>query len=422
MPRSASQYRYAKMKDWERKRKKIAFFGHFDSTNFGNESTLQAILYHLRRFQPDAEVTCISTGPEATVATHHIEAIPIAERFVKSWVPRNPVTRVLRQICIGLPSEPYRWIKGFMKLKRTDMLIIPGTGLLTDAYGLLSWGPYNLLKWSLIAKVCRCKVLFVSVGAGPIDGTLGRWFIKSMLSLADFRSYRDNSTMRYLRGIGFRAANDRVYPDLVFSLPEAMIPHQDAKKSSRPVVGLGLMVDAGKYSSSRRNDVTYLAYLTNLLKFTRWLLAREYDVRLLSGDRGDRQAFRALLRERLPICDERRIIDQPICSVEDLLSQIVETDMVVATRFHNVLLALLCNKPVISISFHHKCESLMSAMGLSGFCLDINDVRADRLIEKFCDLETNAHKIKPLISKKAKAFRKALDEQYEFIFNDMLVG
>ena len=69
----------------EVKRKKIAFFGHFDSTNFGNESTLQAILYHLRRFQPDAEVTCICTGPEATAATHHIEAIPLAETFVKSW-------------------------------------------------------------------------------------------------------------------------------------------------------------------------------------------------------------------------------------------------------------------------------------------------------------------------------------------------
>jgi len=92
--------------------KRIAFFGHFNSTNFGNESTLQATLYHLRCFQPDAEVICISTGHEATVATHQIEAIPLSEAFVKSWVPRNPVIRVLRKFCIGLPSEPYRWVKG----------------------------------------------------------------------------------------------------------------------------------------------------------------------------------------------------------------------------------------------------------------------------------------------------------------------
>jgi len=410
------------MKEREKKRKRIAFFGHFNSTNFGNESTLQAILYHLRCYQPDAEVTCISTGPEATVATHQIEAIPISERFIKSWLPRNPLLRVARGVFIGIPSELYRWITGLMRLRRTDMLIIPGTGLLTDAYGLLEWGPYNIFKWSLMAKVCRCKLLFISVGAGPIYGALGRFFVKLALSLANFRSYRENSTMQYLKGIGFRAGNDRVYPDLVFSLPEAVIPHQDTKKSRRSVVGLGVMGDAGKYSVSRPSNEIYRAYLENLVRVVRWLLAHENDVRLLIGDLDDmraKQEFRALLGERLSVCDQGHIIDEPVFSVEGLLSQIAATDIVVATRFHNVLLALLCNKPVISISFHHKCESLMSAVGLSAYCLDINDLKADKLIEKFCDLETNAGKLKPLIREKVREFRKALDEQYKFIFNHM---
>jgi polysaccharide pyruvyl transferase WcaK-like protein len=410
------------MKERERRRKKIAFFGHFDSSNFGNESTLQAILYHLRRFQPDADVTCVSTGPEATLATHHINAIPLAERFVKSWVPRDPVSRVLRKIFIGLPSEPYRWIKGVVQLKRTDMLIIPGTGLLNDADGFLSWGPYNVLKWSLIAKVCRCKLLFVSVGAGPIYRTRGKRFVKLALSLADYRSYRDYSTMQYLNSIGFSADNDRVYPDLAFSLPEALIPQQDTTRRRRSVVGLGVMLYAGKYSVANPNDTIYLNYLKNLVVVVRWLLARNYDVRLLSGDLGDmhvRREFRDLLREQLSVCDERQIIDEPISSVEDLLSQIAATDFVVATRFHNVLLALLCNKPVISISFHHKCQSLMSAMGLSDYCLNINDLKADKLIEKFCDLEINATKIEQLIRGKAREFRETLDEQYKLIFDDV---
>jgi len=307
-----------------------------------------------------------------------------------------------------------------MRLRRTDMLIIPGTGLLTDAYGLLSWGPYNMFKWSLIAKICRCKLLFVSVGAGPIYGALGRCFVKSVLSLADFRSYRDKSTMQYLKGIGLRTHTDRVYPDLVFSLPEAAIPNEDTKKSRRSVVGLGLMAYAA--IAPRLSNEVYLTYLENLVRVVRWLLAHEYDVRLLSGDLGDmraRREFRDLLRERLSVRDEGRIIDEPVFSVENLLSQIAATDIVVATRFHNVLLALLCNKPVISISFHHKCESLMSAMGLSGYCLDINDLTVDSLIEKFCDVETNVSKLKPLIREKVGEFRKALDEQYKFIFYDM---
>jgi polysaccharide pyruvyl transferase WcaK-like protein len=412
------------MKRRERIRKRIALFGNFDSTNFGNESTLQTILYHLPRFVPDADVTCISTGPEATVANHHIKAIPISETFVKSWVPKTSVTRALRKIGVGLPSEPYRWISAFVSLRRTDVLIIPGTGLLTDAYGIFHWGPYNLLKWSLIAKVCRCKLFLVSVGAGPVYGTFGKYFVRLVLSLADFRSYRDNSSKRDLQSIGFHADKDRVYPDLVFSLPEAAIPNQKTTNSRRSIVGLGLMAYAGMYGVSRPDNDSYLAYLKNLVNFVMWLLANEYDVRLLIGDVGDRrvaQDFRSLLRERLSACDcdEERIIDEPISSVEELLSQIVATDIVVGTRFHNVLLSLLCNKPVIAISFHHKCESLMSSVGLSAYCLDINDLATDRLIEKFRDLETKAGEVKPLIGKRVGEFRKALDEQYNLIFNDI---
>ena len=167
----------------------------------------------------------------------------------------------------------------------------------------------------------------------------------------------------------------------------------------------------------------YLAYLENLVTVVKWLLAQEYDVRLLIGDLEDMrvtQEFRDLLRERLSVCDEGHIIDEPIFSVEDLLSQIAATDIVVATRFHNVLLALLCNKPVISISFHHKCDSLMSAMGLSAYCLDINDLKADTTDrENSVTWRQMLARLKPLIREKVREFREALDEQYKLIFNDM---
>jgi polysaccharide pyruvyl transferase WcaK-like protein len=229
--------------------------------------------------------------------------------------------------------------------------------------------------------------------------------------------------MQYVKSIGFQAGNDRVYPDLAFSLPEAVIPRQHTRTSSRFVVGLGVMSYAEKYSDPEPNDEIYLAYLRNLVTFVKWLRAREYDVRLLVGDLWDMRAckaFRDLLGEQLSACDQEHIIDEPICSVEDLLSQIAATDLVVATRFHNVLLGLLCSKPVISISFHHKCESLMRAMELSEYCLDINGLKSDKLIQKFSDLETNADIIKPLIEAKTKEFRDALDEQYKLIFNDLL--
>jgi polysaccharide pyruvyl transferase WcaK-like protein len=322
-----------------------------------------------------------------------------------------------------MPSELYRWFEALMMLKHTEALIIPGTGLLTDAYGVRSWGPYSIFKWSLIAKLRGCKLLFVSVGAGPLYSRVGRFFVKAALSLADFRSYRDESSRRYLKGIGFRPGDDRVYPDLAFSLPQTVIPLYRDRQGRRLVVGLGLMEYAGRYSVERPTNAIYSAYLETLVDFVKWLLAHEYDVRLLIGDLVDTRVtreFRSLLKERSSTDDEKRIIDEPVASVEDLLSQLASVDLVVATRFHNVLLSLLLNKPVLAISFHHKCSSLMSQMGLSEYCQDINCLDPRRLIQQFCQLEKNARNLRHMIREKVADCRKALDEQYSLIFQELL--
>jgi polysaccharide pyruvyl transferase WcaK-like protein len=77
---------------------------------------------------------------------------------------------------------------------------------------------------------------------------------------------------------------------------------------------------------------------------------------------------------------------------------------------------------VISISFHQKCDSLMSMMGLSDYCQDIKQLESDKLIEQFIGLQSNAENLKSLIKRKTEEFRMALDEQYEVIFRDARRG
>jgi hypothetical protein len=194
----------------KRKRRKVAVFGNFGSSNFGNEVTFEVFLHHLRRLLPDAEVVCICPNPDAIAATHGVEAVAISRAIDKPRSLHSPLARWFRKVFIGVPSELYRWLDAFRTLERADVLFIPGTGLLTDAWGMPSWGPYNVFKWSLVARLRGCKVRFVSVGAGPLGGALGRYLVKSALSLADFRSYRDQSSMKFLEGIGFRGPRDGV--------------------------------------------------------------------------------------------------------------------------------------------------------------------------------------------------------------------
>lgn len=394
---------------------RIAFFGHFGWTNLGNECTLQVALQQFRRLDPDCGFVCICTGPDVVTKAYNISAVPTRTYIFKPWIGANPLLRLVRKALIAVPSEICRWLHGFRTLRGTDALIVPGTGLLTDAFGLFGWGPCDMFRWSLTAKLCRCKVLFVNVGAGPVYSRIGRFCVRAALSIADFRSYRDEASRSYLNSMGFSAARDRIYPDLVFSLDAPRLAGDSIRRAARPVIGLGVMQDAGRYGVGKADSATYQAYLDTLAQFAKWLVGRGYDVRLLIGDFVDRDViptFRSLLTKRLCSDEEKRIIDDSVTTVDDLLWQISTTEFVVGTRFHNLVLSIILCKPVLAISFHHKCVSLMNQMGLERYCQDINCVSFDKLVEQFCHLEQNADSVKQMLATRIARCRAVLDEQY----------
>ena len=398
---------------------KLTIYGHFGTPNPGNEGTLLAILTRLQSIYPESQFSCVCTFPESVAEKDGIEAVPITTRDVRIWDRSVALSRRIPMAFGGLAAELGQYVRAYRKLKGTDMLIVPGTGIVTDAFCLSSWGPYNQFKWVLMAKLRRCRVLYICIGAGPIDGAAGRALVKAAFSLADYRSYRDDTSRDWLTRIGFSTGRDPVYPDLVFGMPKGLLPNGNGRASgTRRVVGLGLMMYTGKYSASDPRPETYSTYLQSFAEFARWLLEHDYDIRLLLGD-GDRwviDEFRSVLEARLGSYDEGRVIEQPIDSVRDVLTQIAATDVVVATRFHNLVMAMLLGKPVIAISFHHKCSSLMRNMKLAEYCHDIHGMDVEKLIGQFRKLEENRDSIKRTIEQGVGEARAAVDEQYHLLF------
>ena len=399
-------------------RRKVCFFGIFGSGNLGNEATLCAILANLRRIVPNAEIVCICSGPQETAAEYDISAFPIKAKPLPPL--KNPLLRALRRIFVGIPMEWYRWYKAISILKDAEMLVMTGTGMLGD-FGILPTNlHYEIVKWSVAAKLCRCKLLFVSVGVGPIRHKVSRVLVKTALKLADYRSYRDTFSKDYLEGLHFDTRNDFVCPDLAFSLPTTMIPPDPAKDRPGTVVGVGIMTYHNRSDSGEADDSVYQAYIAKLSLLVCWLLDHGYIVRLLIGDavydERVRQDLRASLESRGIQYQEGKIVDDPASCVTDVLSQLAATDTVIASRFHNVLLALLLGKPVVAISYHEKVEALMADLGLADFCQDIENIDVDKLIKQFTTIEQCAGILKPQIAQKAAAHRGALEVQYDRIF------
>jgi len=408
------------------KLKKITFFGLYGQRNLGNDCTLKVILENMRRYLPDAEFQCVCTGPENVSSRYNISTFPAREVTAKANGWRgNKLVRLLRKILIRMPIEIIHWIKGFKYLKGSDMLAMAGTGLLVDDVSGPFGFPYYILKWSILAKLRGCKLLFVSVGAGPIYHPLSRWFIKSAISLADYRTYRDDFSKQYIKGLGADTGDDLVYPDLAFSMPMSMFSDliKDDDAVGR-VVGVGLMDYKGQggFGGGAGGDV-YGAYIKKMASFVTWLIENNYTVRVIIGDaRYDQDAKEDLMKllEVQGIKEEDgHIFNEPISTKEDLLREIAKSDVVISPRFHNIIFAMIFDKPVMSISYNEKFDELMKDFGLEEYCQHIDVLDVGWLIKQFKKIMSSREEIKASIRHRMAECRRSLDNQYNCILNDL---
>ncbi|HET6413616.1 MAG TPA: polysaccharide pyruvyl transferase family protein [Anaeromyxobacter sp.] len=400
----------------------ITFLGNFGTQNLGNEYTLAAIVRSARERRPQARLACVCPNPEDVSTRHGVQGFLISYRYSKEFTRRawhrasTRLVRILRRLFVRGPREIWGLARAYRSLAGTRMLVMTGTGMLGD-FGIEPLGlHYEILKWAALAKAHGAKVLFVSVGAGPLAKPLSRRIVKWALSIADYRSYRDEFSRRYLAEIGFDTKKDFVYPDIAFGLPvDAALPRLRRTR----VVGLGVMDYYGTESDPRRGEETYRQYLENLANFVSWLLERDYTVHLLIGDvTYDRSGKQDLLKllERRPSPTKGRIVDIPISSNEDLLRAISETGFVVSARFHNLVLAVMLGRPILALAYHPKIVELMCGLGLSEYCHDIERWDAARLTRQFLGLEQNAALIASRVEQRAAEWREALAEQYDRIF------
>jgi polysaccharide pyruvyl transferase WcaK-like protein len=400
---------------------RISFYGNFGAGNLGNECTLQAIIEQILRRWPDAQLLCFCTNPQDVRTRHNIAAFPseavdktATERF-GSRRPQGRLARIRRIAFQRIPLELVHWAKSLRVVSRTDMLIVAGTGIVADYLcGPLAW-PYDIFKLSTLAALCRVKLVFLSVGVGPIRHPLSRWFLTRSLALAHHRSYRDEASKQYLEKIGFNTDRDFVYPDVVFGLSQGNLV-SSVRAGQRRVVGLGLK----DYASTETK--AFREYLDTMAAFVSWLQGRGYSVRLLIGDiQYDTcviEEFVHVLKSRNIPRDAPLLIVEPTLTVQELLRQVGETEAVISARYHNLVMALIQNKPVIALSDHAKLDSLVTDLRLAQYLVPLEKLSPDVLIGRFKQLENDVERLRPYIKAELDKYRQAVDALYATLLTE----
>jgi polysaccharide pyruvyl transferase WcaK-like protein len=307
----------------------------------------------------------------------------------------------------------------YRHLKGVDLLIIAGSQQLIDYVGGPWAFPYTLFKWVLIAKITKTKVVFMSVGAGPIQSSLSKFFIRNSLSLASYRSYRDEVSRKCIEQSG-ALGHSAVFPDLAYSLFVKERVPQAASSVSLPIVGINPVPFSDPQYWLGSSDRAYEIYIRKLADFAVWLVQREYGVLFFPTQlRADPQVIediRIVMNNSNTLDLEQKIIDYPIHSFDDLTSAISMTDMVIATRFHGVVIPYMLNKPVLGIAYHKKTTDLMGQMGQAEYALDILHFDLTSMQERFISLESRKTTIKREIAQRISAHRRALEVQYDQVF------
>jgi polysaccharide pyruvyl transferase WcaK-like protein len=235
------------------------------------------------------------------------------------------------------------------------------------------------------------------------------------LRMAEYRSYREVAAFHYLKEIGFDTAGDQLYPDLVFSLPEELFAVAPGKSSPVKVVGVGLISYYGWRNDPGNGEAIYQEYLSKIKLFAIWLFQQGYQIRVLFGDTTDMrpvQDFSEFIAREYKTGGQNMISVGKITNVRELFDQIAQTDIVVASRFHNVLCSLMLERPVISLGYHEKNANLMTEMGLAKYCQHIEEFTFERLVEQFECYTTEMNGAVGQMHDRNAQYRQSLDEQY----------
>ncbi|MGW2230925.1 polysaccharide pyruvyl transferase family protein, partial [Streptomyces formicae] len=291
-------------------------------------------------------------------------------------------------------------------VRRHDVVIVPGMGVLEATLPLRPWGfPYALFLLCASGRLFGTRVALVGVGAAPIGSRPTRALVRLSARLATYRSYRDALSRDAIRAMGVDTTRDEVYPDLAFALPT---PSASAASDAQGLVCVGVMDFHGGDDDRARADEIHRRYLEGTTRFVRALVDAGRPVRLLTGDECDAPVVASIL----DAVDSPLVTAADTASLADLMKETAAADSVVATRYHNLICALKAGTPTLALSYAAKSDALMERMGLGAYRHPAREVDADRLLEQFRELEGRSTELRATLAERNRVATRQLEHQF----------
>jgi polysaccharide pyruvyl transferase WcaK-like protein len=390
--------------------RRIAVYGYLGSGNLGNDASLEAVLAWLRSSHPDLELRGITVAPDELLARYGIRSVPL------HWSSRREgggraarAARKLGGLVLDVP-------RSLVLAGSVDAVIVPGMGVLEDG---LSSRPWNMPLWLfLTAAACRIRrrpFVLLNVGANRAQNPLVRWLYVATAGLATHLSYRDRESAEEMRQAGSRA-EAVVAPDVAFLHPAPTTADPEPGR-----VVMGVMAYYGHADDPVRGADVRRRYVAAMAETVVRLADSGCRIVLVGGDRVDvdvAQEVRTAVRAMRPDLADDAVALRECTRFDELTEQMSRAEVVVASRFHNLICALRLARPPVSVGYAGKNHHLMQAMGLESYIQIIDDVDADRLVQQV----QSARQAQAELAGQIQAVTAAYPDQIRAVLGQVAVG
>ena len=361
----------------------ILISGYYGFDNIGDESILRTLITSLREKIPDCRLTVLSHNPASTREKYGVEAV---ERMSP-----GAILRAVRQC---------------------DMLISGGGSLLQDVTSSKSIHYYLFII--RLAKLLGKKVFIYSQGIGPIDHAFNRRATARALKKADGIVVRDERSAKLLEQIGLPQERIVITADPVIRMkrPDRTVGREilaraGIKKDGRLTVGWAIR--------EKNRDSTFVREITECI---RWL-RENYDAEsvLIPFHYEEDREVCSVIAERTN--GAAKCLSEKYLS-EDMLSIIVNMDVLVGVRLHSMIYAAIMGVPIIGVSYDPKCTAFLNSVGLDSLSTR-ESFSAEAFKAEFARVLETGKEQTATVAENMRRLQKELDTNEEMI-RDIMEG
>jgi colanic acid/amylovoran biosynthesis protein len=360
-------------------------------SNTGDASIYQAIVDSLGATMPDRPLHVVAFDSDADVTSKLYPEWQIFQQLTVS-PPRRPARlrsglqrvrhTLVRELLAGnhrlehalrLPIvRRSRFSRSLRELRSCDVVISSGGTYLVDHY---DFSP-RVLEFRL-AKTFGKRIVLWTQSLGPFARERSERAIRDASVLIDEMYFRDERSASAWNRLGLLEVPREVVADAVFALE---IPDRSERRD-RLTEAPQAVLSVRQWSRGVDSDLdTTSGYEEMMRAGAARLSALGWDTVALSTCQGVPSYAYDDSEEAARIFAGTDVaIDSGFHRPLELVDELLASELVVSTRMHLAILALLAKRPVIAIAYEFKTLELFRSIGLGDFVVKIEDASAEWL-------------------------------------------